>query len=126
MRFLVAATFPIDAKGAPQTLAGTIHGINGPLIFLSLTIGMNLVSRGFTSDPRRRQIHPRRDFSFSRSRRGFCSWLLNSALMRFVSAKLLEATAFSIPPAENGAVRLRATASTVRPLRSPSLAIANG
>ena len=54
---LVAAAFPIDPEGAPQTLAGTIHGINGPLIFLSLMIGMNLVSRGFKSDPRWRQIH---------------------------------------------------------------------
>ena len=54
---LVAATFPIDAEGAPQTLAGTIHGINGPLIFLSLMVGMNLVSRGFKSDPGLRRIH---------------------------------------------------------------------
>ena len=54
---LVAATFPIDLEGAPQTLPGAIHGINGPLTFLSLTIGMNLVSRGFKSDPRWRQIH---------------------------------------------------------------------
>lgn len=54
---VVAATFPIVPEGAPQTLAGTIHGINGPLTFLSLTIGMNLVSRAFTSDSRWRQIH---------------------------------------------------------------------
>ena len=53
----MAATFPIDPEGAPQTLPGTIHGINGPLTFLSLTIGMNLVSRTFKSDPRWRQIH---------------------------------------------------------------------
>ena len=54
---LVAATSPIDAEGAPQTLAGTIHGINGPLTFLCPTIGMNFVSRAFTSDARWRQIH---------------------------------------------------------------------
>jgi hypothetical protein len=28
---LVAAAFPIDLEGAPETLAGTIHSINGPL-----------------------------------------------------------------------------------------------
>ena len=117
---LVAATFPIDLEGAPQTLPGAIHGINGPLTFLSLTIGMNLVSRGFKSDPRWRQIRrfalalallrfpsswlvvsrgledgerdSHSDFSFSRSRPGFCSSLLNSALMRSVSAKLPEAS----------------------------------
>ena len=54
---MVAATFPIDAEGTPQTLAGTIHGINGPLTFLCPTIGMNFVSRAFTSDARWRQIH---------------------------------------------------------------------
>jgi hypothetical protein len=54
---LVAATFPIDLDGAPQTLAGTIHRINGPLTFLSLIIGTNLVSRGFKQDVRWRPIH---------------------------------------------------------------------
>jgi hypothetical protein len=54
---LVAATFPIDLDGAPQTLAGTIHAINGPLIFLSLIVGTNLVSRGFKEDVRWRPIH---------------------------------------------------------------------
>jgi hypothetical protein len=54
---LVAATFPIDLDGAPETLAGTIHAINGPLIFLSLIVGTNLVSRRFKQDVRWRPIH---------------------------------------------------------------------
>lgn len=54
---LVAATFPIDLNGAPRTLAGTIHRINGPLTFLSLTVGTNLVSRGFKQEARWRPIH---------------------------------------------------------------------
>jgi len=54
---LVAATFPIDLEGAPETLAGTIHSINGPLVFLSLIVGTNLVSRGFKHDVRWRSIH---------------------------------------------------------------------
>lgn len=54
---LVAATFPIDLDGAPQTLAGTIHAINGPLTFLSLILGTNLVSRGFKRDVGWRPIH---------------------------------------------------------------------
>lgn len=53
---LVAATFPIDLDGAPPTLAGTIHAINGPLIFLSLIVGTNLVSRKFKQDVRWRPI----------------------------------------------------------------------
>jgi hypothetical protein len=54
---LVAATFPIDLQGAPQTLAGTIHRINGPLAFLSLVIGTNLLSRAFKQDVRWRPIY---------------------------------------------------------------------
>lgn len=54
---LVAAAFPIDLEGAPQTLSGTIHAINGPLTFLSLIVGTNLVSRRFKQDPRWRPIH---------------------------------------------------------------------
>jgi hypothetical protein len=54
---LVAAAFPIDLDGAPPTLAGTIHAINGPLIFLSLIVGMNLVSGRFKHDVRWRPIH---------------------------------------------------------------------
>lgn len=54
---LVAATFPTDLEGAPQTLAGTIHTINGALAFLSLVIGTNLVSRRLEHDERWRPIH---------------------------------------------------------------------
>jgi hypothetical membrane protein len=54
---LVAATFPIDPESAPQTLAGTIHSINGPLTFLSLVVGTNLVSRGFRQDEDWRPIY---------------------------------------------------------------------
>jgi hypothetical protein len=46
-----------DLDGARQTLAGTIHAVNGPVAFLSLTIGTNLVSRGFTQDVRWKPIH---------------------------------------------------------------------
>jgi hypothetical membrane protein len=54
---LVAAGFPIDLEGSPPTLAGTIHSINGPLTFLSLVVGTNLVSRGFKHDEDWRPIH---------------------------------------------------------------------
>jgi hypothetical protein len=54
---LVAATFPIDLDGAPETRAGTIHAINGPLTFLSLILGSNLVSRGFRHDARWRPTY---------------------------------------------------------------------
>jgi hypothetical protein len=47
---LIAMSFPIDAEGAPQTISGTIHRINGPLGFLSLTAGTILVSRRFKQD----------------------------------------------------------------------------
>ena len=54
---LVAATFPIDLEDAPQTLAGTIHSINGPVAFLSLVIGSNLVSRKLRHEERWRPTH---------------------------------------------------------------------
>lgn len=54
---LVAATFPIDLEGAPSTTSGIIHRINGPIAFLSLTIGVILVSRGFRRDERWRPLH---------------------------------------------------------------------
>ncbi|MEX2537749.1 MAG: DUF998 domain-containing protein [Actinomycetota bacterium] len=54
---LVAATFQIDPEGASDTVSGTIHSINGPLTFLSLVIGTNLVSRGFKQDVRWSSIH---------------------------------------------------------------------
>ena len=54
---LIAAVFPIDLEGAPKTLAGTIHSINGPLTFLSLVVGVNLVSRGFRQHANWRPIY---------------------------------------------------------------------
>ena len=54
---LVAMTFPIDPDGAPRTLAGTIHRINGPLAFLSLTAGILLVSWRFQHDDTWRPFH---------------------------------------------------------------------
>ena len=44
---LIAAAFPLDPEGAPRSLAGTIHRINGPIAFLSLTLGTNFTSRLF-------------------------------------------------------------------------------
>ena len=54
---LIAMTFPIDPDGAPPTLAGTIHRIDGPLAFLSLTAGILLVSRRFRHDDTWRPLH---------------------------------------------------------------------
>jgi bacteriorhodopsin len=54
---LIAMIFPIDLEGAPQTISGTIHGINGPLAFLSLTAGAILVSRRFEQDEKWRPFH---------------------------------------------------------------------
>jgi hypothetical protein len=54
---LIAMSFPIDPEGAPQTISGTIHRINGPLGFLSLTAGTILVSRRFKQDGLWRPIH---------------------------------------------------------------------
>jgi len=47
---LVAMIFPIDPEGTPSTTIGTIHVTNGPITFLSLTIGAILVSIGFRRD----------------------------------------------------------------------------
>jgi hypothetical protein len=54
---LIAMLFPIDLEGAPQTIAGTIHRMNGPLTFLSLTAGAILVSRRFKHDETWRPFH---------------------------------------------------------------------
>jgi bacteriorhodopsin len=54
---LIAMSFPIDPEGAPQTVSGTIHRINGPLAFLSLTAGTILVSRRFKHDQQWRPFH---------------------------------------------------------------------
>ena len=47
---LVAMTFRIDPEGSELTTAGTIHRINGPLSFLSLTLSAFLISRSFRRD----------------------------------------------------------------------------
>jgi hypothetical protein len=54
---LVAMTFPTDLDGAPQTVSGTIHQINGPLAFLSLAAGAILVSRRFKHDADWRPVY---------------------------------------------------------------------
>jgi hypothetical protein len=46
---LIAMTFPMDAEGAPPTLAGAIHQTNGFIVFLCLTLGVFLVSRRLTA-----------------------------------------------------------------------------
>ena len=54
---LVAAAFPIDLEGTPETLAGRIHSINGPIAFLSLTAATNLLSRRFKLDAKWRPLY---------------------------------------------------------------------
>ena len=54
---LVAMSFPIDPEGSRQTITGIIHRINGPLGFLSLTIGTILVSKRFGRDTHWRPIY---------------------------------------------------------------------
>lgn len=54
---LIAMIFPIDLEGAPQTMSGTIHRINGPLTFLSLCFGAMFVSRCFARDGHWRSLH---------------------------------------------------------------------
>jgi Protein of unknown function (DUF998) len=48
---LITAFFPIDAPGAPPTIAGTIHGLAG-LSFLAATTAALLLTRGFRRDTR--------------------------------------------------------------------------
>ena len=54
---LIAMTFPLNPEGTPPTLSGIIHRINGPVVFLSLTAGMILVSRRIKYDDRWRPVH---------------------------------------------------------------------
>jgi hypothetical protein len=54
---LIAMLFPIDPEGSPQTIAGTIHRINGPLAFLSATLSTILLSKGFQQDESWRPVH---------------------------------------------------------------------
>jgi hypothetical protein len=54
---LIAMIFPIDPEGAPVTTAGKIHATDGPLAFLSLTIGTILVSARFKHDNNMRLVY---------------------------------------------------------------------
>jgi hypothetical protein len=56
---LVAMIFPIDLDGDPSTTHGAIHRTNGPIIFMSLTIGTILVSLGFRRDVNWNYLHRR-------------------------------------------------------------------
>jgi hypothetical protein len=82
---LIAGIFPIDLEGTPQTISGTIHRINGPLTFLSLTAGAILVSRRFKQDEKWRP--------FYRSAL-ILSWVM---LAEFVAVGLTIATASGFP-----------------------------
>jgi hypothetical protein len=46
----IAMIFPIAPDGTPSTTANSIHRINGPLIFLCLTISSILLSASFRRD----------------------------------------------------------------------------
>jgi hypothetical protein len=54
---LIAMIFPIDLEGAPPTLHGTIHQIDGPLNFLSFTLGVFLITRRFKLDEKWKSIY---------------------------------------------------------------------
>jgi Protein of unknown function (DUF998) len=54
---LIAMIFPMDAEGAPQTISGAIHQTDGPPTFLSLTIGMILVSWRFKHSEKWRPLY---------------------------------------------------------------------
>jgi len=47
---LVAMLFPINPEGTDATTTNIIHRINGPLVFLSLSLGAVLVSKSFRKD----------------------------------------------------------------------------
>jgi hypothetical protein len=47
---LVAMLFPLNPEGTEATTTSVIHRINGPLVFLSLSIGAILVSGSFRRD----------------------------------------------------------------------------
>ena len=54
---LIAMIFPMDADGAPETLSGMIHQSTGPLTFLTLTLGMILLSWRFRQDAKWRPLY---------------------------------------------------------------------
>ncbi|HKV57068.1 MAG TPA: DUF998 domain-containing protein [Ktedonobacteraceae bacterium] len=43
--------YPLGTSSSTQTLHGTIHGTNAPLVFVSLTIAIFVLARRFASDP---------------------------------------------------------------------------
>jgi uncharacterized membrane protein YozB (DUF420 family) len=55
---LVAMLFPLNPEGTEATTTSVIHRINGPLVFLSLSIGAILVSRSFRRDKNWRPFYP--------------------------------------------------------------------
>jgi hypothetical protein len=54
---LVAMIFPMDAEGAAETLAGTIHDVSGPLAFLCMSSGVFLISQRFQQDDKWRPFY---------------------------------------------------------------------
>ncbi len=54
---LIAMIFPMDVEGTPPTLAGMIHQISGPLTFLCVSLGVNLVSWRFKQDDQWRPFY---------------------------------------------------------------------
>jgi hypothetical protein len=54
---LIAMIFPIDPEGLPPTTHGAIHKTNGPVTFISLTIGTILMSLSFRSDENWRSVY---------------------------------------------------------------------
>lgn len=54
---LIAMIFPISPEGMPATTSGKIHQTNGPIVFLSLTIGVILISANFRRNENWRSIY---------------------------------------------------------------------
>jgi len=54
---IIAMMFPLDAEGAIPTVSGTVHRVNGPIAFLSLTAAAVLVSLRFKGDDAWRPFH---------------------------------------------------------------------
>ena len=53
---LVAMSFPLDPEGAELSTRGLVHRINGPVSFISLSVGAVLISRRLGQDARFRSI----------------------------------------------------------------------
>lgn len=54
---VIAMVFPLNPLGAPETISSAIHRSSGPVAFLSLTIGVFLVSRRFKYDDTWRSLY---------------------------------------------------------------------